>query len=1274
MRMDEKTMLDLITRIKTEPSVLFLGQDYLRSLSGQDCFYDAVNRALCRGKAPSAPSYQNIWDHVNGGQPLQQEHFHRIYQTVCDLPALEWLRGILSMRWGMVFTSAVDACLTHCVGPNFTFNALSYDKTRFKREYMSKSSLHGVYLYGSVDGSGDEFPPHSCDPKTMRGLKKRVSDRIGWIYNEILRDYGVLVIDGWDPERDWLSFLLDNAGSMPYHSIYLFGATPGMLEDETISGLVEDEILTCYPQTFARALDEYGYFQSADTAWDSASSYEGGKTVTIRSRRGRDISLNIPLSALDVLDTRITLLDDDLGYENHRRDVENRSEAFARYLQQNSPPVWSLCTLQAGFHFSRGIDEELFEAAKKLLQRAASYRRGLLILEGVSNSGKTSTLVHYAMRMREEHRYPIFYISGAPTQTAFSENLKTFIKRYLQSKQDSDGAWVERVIVLWDGNLSSDAVRQYVRLSQDLTECNALVIGTTYRHDSGGAISGSPSKEGIRYIPIQATLTKDERRQLGGLLRGIDPLLYDRFKAAVDRVSEPNLIYLLQRISKYQYSQEWKAVYKILKDRFDAEVDRSEFNTQRAMENFRRQPEEEEVHEEIIRHGVGAAWQLKLEEKLKEMLSSGEYQEQRSLDQPASPEEGGEQSASAPSLLEDVRLLNQALAVAGQFSVPMPVALLLNMIHRDGGMLSRENLFLNSLLENDSLVDYTRDEEGYPFVRFRHPKEAELYVEKNFGGDPAKRRRQEVDLLCKLIAACRWNEDEAYDVIRLIRCFGPNSEGKYSQDISHGDYTDYLPYLPDIADCLLKHADEDPEAMLVYAHFLRETYSDHQRHNQPNDRDYLGEAKNKLRVALERHDQQNRQQYNRLVVEVCSNLVASMPRSGGEGVFNRDTFHEFQNNFQLAINTWDSNGTGSFTTNSLLDIWLNAIGKFHSSFASDEEAARDTEFPQALSNSMNYIDLLLELSADFSSTNLLEKVDRVYKWASKGSMEDIRKRLEAQGNDTFLYLTARRCWLADPNASISRTASAEEIVRQNLFLLPDDADAHAELSGNLPGLRKRARKAAERAIAVLEERMDLIQRSRSSRCVHMLIRAKWLTYTGRMPLEEKQQPGLSDGQWEEIYQLCRRYSVYCAYNGSAAQNLETYLQAVYLWSSTTDVGQARTLFSQLRQQMGSNWFVERLGLCVPGQKRLRTFYVDVQQSSSGNFNARISEETTSMPGNVLDLRGRFGIHISDYMMAYLFDGQAPCSRYRIQKPVTLWFTATGPTLGLAPNEKEGLSE
>lgn len=1254
MLVDNRAMSDLINRIKTEPSVLFLGQGYLQSFSGQDYFYDAVNRELCEGKAPAMADYQILWEHVNAGNPLQPEHFDQMYRAVCDLPTQNWLRSILSMRWGMVFTSAVDSCLTHCVGPNFTFNALGYDKSHFKREYMSKSSLHGVYLYGSVDKTNGETPPVACDSKTMRSLKKRVNDRIGWIYNEILRDYGVLVIDGWNPKRDWLSFLLDNASDMRCHSIFLFGATPELLDDETIQGLIEDEILICYPQTFAQALEEYGYFQAENTPWDmDFAAGEDGKTVTIRSKSGQDVPLLIPFPALDMIDSRITLLDDDLGYENQRRSMENRSEAFARYLQQNSTPIWSLCTIQAGFHFKRNIDDELWDVASTLLRQNASYRRNTLILEGVSNSGKTASLVYFAMRIREQHRYPVFYISGNPTQTAFSENLKNFIKRYIQGRQDSDGAWVERVIVLWDGNLGSDAVRQYMRLSKDLAECNALVVGTIYRHDSGGNIVGSSSKGGIIYVPVQATLTQDEKKALNKLLDDIDPVLSEHFQVAVKRANEPNLIYLLQHIAKFQYSPEWRAVYNALKERFDAEVDYSESSTQRAMKDFQRRPTVEEVHAEILKYGVGASWQMKLAQILAEMREEDMHSEEDLQ------KEDIVQKNSV--LLEDIRLLNETLAMAGQFSVSLPVTLLLNMIRHDSTIFSKENMFINELLENDSLVDYTRDEEGYPFVRFRHPKEAELYIEKNFGGDPNLRREKEVELLCKLIAFCHWNEDEAYNVITLIRCFGPNSAGKYSQDISRGNYNDYISFLPEIADCLMEYADDNPEAMLIFAHFLRETYSANPKSGQAhNTRNYLLEAKNKLRIAIEQHDQQNLQQYNRLVVEMCSNLVASMPRSNGAS-FDRDVFREFQNTFRLAVNTWDSRNATAFGTNSILDIWLNAVNNFKCSFQSEAEAMKDTEFLEVLASSLDYIDRLFEISADFSSINLLEKVERIYRLDPKRSVDTIVNRLESQGNDTFLYLNAWRCWLS--GTPLRQGASEEDIIRSNLFLLPDDADAHADLLKSLSELRKNAAEAAGKAVKLLEDNMGMIQRSRSSRCIHMLIRAKWLLYTGRMPLEEKQQPALSADQWKELIDLCGTYNIYRTNDGFPAQNLELLLQAVYLWSFTSDVGRARTIFSQLRQQIGSSWYVERIGLCVPGQKTLRSFYVDVERNSSGNYAARIAQEITGKNDKVMDLRGRYGIHISQAMQNYLFDGQMPRSLFCIRKPVTIWFTASGPSLG-----------
>lgn len=199
---------------------------------------------------------------------------------------------------------------------------------------------------------------------------------------------------------------------------------------------------------------------------------------------------------------------------------------------------------------------------------------------------------------------------------------------------------------------------------------------------------------------------------------GMDLTLSDRFQAA-GRANEPNPIYLLRHIARYQYSPERQAVYTILKERFDAEADRGESSARQTMEDFRRGPTGEEVG----------------------------------------------------------------------------------------------------------------------------PR--------------------------RLTASCHWDEDGARGVIALIRCFGPNADGKYGQDISRGSYNDYLSFLPKIADCLMEYAGGNPEAMLVCARFPRETYSANQRAGLPNSKNFLLEAKNELRAAIEQHDQQNLQQYDRLAVEVC---------------------------------------------------------------------------------------------------------------------------------------------------------------------------------------------------------------------------------------------------------------------------------------------------------------------------------------------------------------------------------------------------------------------
>ena len=383
--MNYQELTDLVARIKEEPSVLFLGQNYLSSFSGQNDLYNIINQEFCGGTMPSDSNYANLWEHLNEGKPLQDNDFAKIRTAEQKLPTMRWLRNLLFMRWGMIMTSAVDTCLFTCTGTNIDIQRIPLKNKQFRREYMSKAMLHCSCLYNSVDGHSGQYPPAACDPKTLRGLKKQASDRVSWIFDSILSDYGVLVIDGWDPRTDWAEYLLSNAGDMPFGSIYLFGATEEMAEDETISGLIEDGILILEKRSFAQVLNEYAFFDEDDDQYDDFGN-ESGKTITIKSKKGRIAYINIPDTAFDSLDSRITVFHDDLGKSIPRS--ENRGELFAQFLRQTPLPAWGLHSAKAGFHFARRIDSELREAVDKQLRKNSTYQRSMIILEGVSNSGK----------------------------------------------------------------------------------------------------------------------------------------------------------------------------------------------------------------------------------------------------------------------------------------------------------------------------------------------------------------------------------------------------------------------------------------------------------------------------------------------------------------------------------------------------------------------------------------------------------------------------------------------------------------------------------------------------------------------------------------------------------------------------------------------------------------------------------------------------------------------------------------------------------------------
>ena len=102
----------LIERIKGSPSALFLGQNYLSSMDGKNRFWDTVNAELYDNKMPVRIKYEELWNQASGGK-LHEEDYTRMAQLVSNIPIQWWLRKMLALRWGMVFTSAIEIGRAH---------------------------------------------------------------------------------------------------------------------------------------------------------------------------------------------------------------------------------------------------------------------------------------------------------------------------------------------------------------------------------------------------------------------------------------------------------------------------------------------------------------------------------------------------------------------------------------------------------------------------------------------------------------------------------------------------------------------------------------------------------------------------------------------------------------------------------------------------------------------------------------------------------------------------------------------------------------------------------------------------------------------------------------------------------------------------------------------------------------------------------------------------------------------------------------------------------
>lgn len=1244
--MELEDIFELYEKIQKTESVLLLGQDYLSANNGSANDYIAK---LCdtMGFNNKLQSFDEIFEAActrDGNIDILKKC---IKNTTENVPYQPRLRKILNLRWNMIYTSAVDDCLREsAVGTDFsTFsepflspsNSQTFPK-KFEKKFSQKKNPALVSLFGYYD----TMPKDNKDLSWFKS--KYASAPLKWISEKILASkYGssVLVIDGLS-KRDWLDLatLCCSDNICPY-SIYIFGInndillqTVGESNAPMFQDLLDQHIIITEQKRLYDTLLEAEVItenEEDEEDFDTSVDY----TVSFFDKN-RSSMLSFTKEQLSRLDNHIYLLHDGMNNDGYSANNEELREQYINFLLQPTKPQWKYYTEKYGFYFKRTKDEELMETAEKLLNKNSTYNRPIILLNGTSNCGKTSSLINFSLRLKDNIKPSkpgvIFFISGNPSgnDNEWMKQFANFIKSNVLNRSTNSAtaetrSRVENIIVVWDSYVDNSRERYYL-LRRILNDCNCLIVGSAYSNANIDTDVKSQKSANEINIPISASLNNNEYKSL---IKNIER--FDKYFA----------IGLSKNQAKYNCSGHY--IFDILN-------------------RYARYQNNDEIHDALCRRLGNEV--LYVENKTEEELATSINsitEAVRDLDKNGvafciTEKADTNEDETLKLMKGDIENLNGILAISGQFGHYLPLSIIYRILSKNG-IYDNKFRFLNSVLTTDSLLTMEEDNNtGEIMVRFRHPSEAVAYLSKFDTGNEDDRKNEEIKLLNTLIKNCDWSDDEeSISVVKIVRSFGPNSFGKYGE-MSLGNKTNYRiyeKYWLSISDTLKKHASENAEAMLVHSHFLREylqtfkdEYSDTASEMLQKSRDML------IDIAEDLKDIREYKKKSRMYGEYCANLNCAVTRGCCDAV---DIFADFERTFKNAIYYMNQNSGRSpvkpISKIILLDIWLNGFNNYINSPNRNSDL-RNSDLSAQLSNTLHYIDILFDenISSDYDVSGIINDIRKVFKLAKR----DLSKMPHNKnGNDSWVFLEAK-LKLAELMEYEESSKDIKISDLKMLFSLYESSDRLFDDKDEYKRLKEKLKAPCEAIINIFNLQENKIIVSQSLRCNELLLKATWLCYTGNLILEEGQKPALTKEKWIEIHNICSKCIKYAKSEDMRVMPAADFLENIYTWSFTSMF----VKFDQTQNRYDSR---RRIALCnesgVPLKFRVSTYVYD------GNLFAM----TKFKVGSSLNSVTRKTIYIP---RRYIGDKIPSNSMTNLSEDFIIWFNPGGPQIDFADQSKQ----
>lgn len=443
------------------------------------------------------------WKSLLSNEPLQDDFYLWLADRFTYRSASPLVIEAARAPWSAVFTSSIDNGLANCLAGNGREPEVILQGQPAPRFLRNSRRPPFYYLFSQAGQHVAALtPPATRQALSIRGMQhanmmlRRLQDTV--------TPLGLMVIDGYDPNADWLRAdqLLAAISDAPIEGVLWCGAEPTFSDDDQFiyDDLVKKQVIVRTPEALGEIVTEL--FQSKGVP--EALSWDDPEVVTLKGGRIVKTTPNLRL----VTQASATLIDDSwVGALEPLSQIE--TDAAFQAFHATSANFRSITDgVRRGFAIERGFEKGLYRRVEHALEH--HHSASAIVLHGQSGVGKTIAFARLAVQAKTQGYAVLFVTRRVPQASDLSDFLATVDQQ-------------QGVTLLLVDTMSP--ISRYDDLLRALRSVGhrVVVVGSSYRLNH-------KEKTTHRFLEANALLDKDEQAHLVNLAVRFVPALVNTIK------------------------------------------------------------------------------------------------------------------------------------------------------------------------------------------------------------------------------------------------------------------------------------------------------------------------------------------------------------------------------------------------------------------------------------------------------------------------------------------------------------------------------------------------------------------------------------------------------------------------------------------------------------------------------------------------------------------------------------------------------------------------